>query len=176
MAWLSPRGARVGLAVVLALVAGAVVVVAAPSPVRGYLAVLVAAGLLLIGAGAGWRRSGLVGVALVCLGSAFVLGHLESDGIPGLVVLVAPLLFASSEQAHWSMDLVTPVHDEPGVHLARWIWWLASVAVAVVLSTLLVRAAGMRLEVGLPLAPLGVVASLSLLGLGVALARRGPSA
>jgi len=172
---LTPRGTRAGLALLGAGVAGACIVTAAPANARGYVSVLVGAGLLLLGAGAGWRLSGLVGAALGCLGSAFLLGHVGSEGVPGLVALVAPLLFASSELAHWSMDLATPVHDEPGVHLARWIWFLSSVAMAVVLSVLLVRVAAVRIDGGLTLAPLAVVASLCLLGLAVGLARRQPS-
>lgn len=166
------RWGRCGIAVLLAIAAATVIVVSALPEARGYLAVLTALGVLLLGVGASWRFSSLVAAGVLFLGLAFVLGHVDRDGVPGLVVVVTPMLFGAAELAHWSMDLATPVHDEPGVHLSRWIWLVGSIGATVLLSAALVGAARVRLEADLPLASLAVVAVIGLLGLTVALARR----
>lgn len=169
------RAGLVALALLLAVVAAAVIVASAPTWSRSALGVLTLVGLLSLGAGIRWRNSGAVGGALVCLGVAFVLGQLHDSGVPGLVVVVTPLLFASAELAHWSMDLATPVADEPGVHLSRWIWFLATVGMTVALSAALVRLASVQLGDGVSTAPVAVAAALGLLGITVVLARRGSS-
>lgn len=168
----APRWARCGSAVFLAAASAVVVVATAPPAGRGYLAVVAAIGALLLGAGAALRWSWMVAAGVLCIGSAFVLGHLGRDGVPGIVVLVAPVLFGAAELAHWSMDLATPVRDEPGVHLARWIWFVCSLGATVVLSGALVGAARVRVRTDLPLASLAVMATLGLLTLTVALTRR----
>jgi len=168
----SARWIRSGLAVMIAGAVAVISVVTAGAAGRAYLIALAGVGLLLFGAGMGTRVSTVIGAAVLCLASVFVLGHLGRDAEAGHVAVVAPLLFAAAELAHWSIDLSSPVYDERGVHLARWIWFLVSVGATVVLSAVLVGAGRIRVEGDLPLASFAVVMVICILVLVAVVASR----
>lgn len=156
----------------MAAAVAALVVLAAPSGSRRPLAVLGAAGLALVGLGCAGRWMGVVGTAAVVLGGAAVLADADG-GTPALGVAAGPGILAVVELAHWSIDLGTPVHDEPGVHLARWAWIVGLVAGSVVLGAVLLVASGVPVRGGLPLDAVAVGAAVALVAMAAGLAQRG---
>lgn len=150
-------------------------VVAAPSGARRPLALLGAAGVVLVGVGCAGRWMAVVGGAAVVLGGSVVLGDADG-GAPVLAVAASPGILAVVELAHWSIDLATPVHDEPGVHLGRWAWIAGVVAGSVALGAVLLVASGVRVRGGLPVDAVAVGAAVALVALAAGLAQRARAA
>lgn len=149
----------------------ALVVLAAPVASRRPLAVLGVAGVALVGIGCAGRRMGVVGTAAVVLGGITVLADADG-GAPALAVVAGPAILAVVELAQWSIDLATPVHDAPGVHLGRWAWIVGVVAGSAGLGALLLVGSGVPVGGGLPIDGLAVGAAVALVALTTALAQR----
>ncbi len=163
------------MALLLGAGVAALAVLAAPMASRPPLALLGAAAVALVGAGCAGRWMGVVGAAAVVLGATVVLADVDA-GTPALAVAAGPGILAVVELAHWSIDLATPVHDRPRVHLGRWAWIVAVVAGSAGLGAVLFVVSGVPVRGGLPLDAVAVAAAVALVALAAALAQRGRAA
>jgi hypothetical protein len=116
-----------------------------------------------------------VPAALVLLGGEYaVFLVVEDPAVDGRAPLVAALLFATGELAHWSLELRSRVAEEPGA-IARRVALLLVLALAGrLLGAVLLSLVGELGSEGLWLEALGGAAALAALVLVLALARSGP--
>ncbi len=155
----------------IAAAVGAVTVATASPAGRGLVAggAVLGAGSVALGVAGRWPWA--IGAGVAVLGAGFVAGH-GGDDVARAVVPVAGGLLASAELAFWSMELATPVEDRAGVHRPRWAWLAGVTGLAVAAATMLVAVAGARVQGGVALDGVAVVAAVGLIALAAALAAR----
>jgi hypothetical protein len=129
----------------------------------GYLVVVAVLSVVGFATALVGRWPGVLGVAVAGLGATHVFGHLRTDDAPELIA-VAAILVVAFELGGWSMELVTPIADEPGVHRGRWVWVLGWGAAGAAMAALVLLATSVRLGGRFPLDLLAVLAALLVVG------------